>query len=130
MTPEAIKMCEAILALAEQHGTFTASQLHVSMGAKDGVRRGNLTARLTRLVRNEVVVITNEQAITTANNVAALYAPTPAIVPYMNGDREAFAEAKATLEQPPLCEVWGIRFPENFRLRRYPNARIHKQSWS
>lgn len=130
MTPEATKMCEAILALYERVGPFTAMQLHEQMDCYTAARRSNLTARLGRLVNNEVVVITNAQAMSTANNVAALYAPTPAIVPYMNGDREAFLEAKTAVDQPLLCEVWGIRFPENFRVRHYPNARIYKQSWS
>lgn len=128
MSPQVTKMCEAILALTEQHTTFTSAQLHTYMGATNAAKRTNLTARLKRLVRNEVVRLANEQAA--AGGAPEQFCATPAIVPYMNGDREGFTNAREATPQPALCDVWGIQLPTNFHIKRYPHARIYKQSWS
>jgi hypothetical protein len=127
MSPQVTLMCEAILALTEKHGTFTTKQIHAYMGAKGAEQRSNLTARLTRLVRNDVVRITNENAI--ANGAEARFAATSATVPYMHGDRDAFNVARECPPQPVICDIWGIRFPDGWHNKRYPNARVHKPRW-
>lgn len=127
MSPQVTLMCEAVLALTEAQGTFTSKQLHAYMGATRSEQRTGLSARLLRLVRNDVVRVANELAA--AGGEEALYCSTNATVPYMHGDRHAFNSARECPPQPIICDIWGIRFPDNWHSKRYPNARVHKPRW-
>lgn len=125
MSPQITHMCEALLALTDRQGTFTATELIAYMGSP--AQRSNLVSRLMRLVVNNAARITNEMAV--ASGEEALFTATAATVPYMHGNREAFLAACSKPEQPIICDVWGIRFPENWHSKRYPNAHIHKPRW-
>jgi len=121
-------MCHAAVELTQKYGTFTMDELHAHMNVTGYAARGNNSARLLRLVRNEVVKVANETEA--RNGKVARYQATDAITPYMRGDRGAYLAAKDCAPQPELCKVWGINMPPGFYSRRYPHARVHKQSWN
>src|SRR5258705_13209687 len=123
-----VSMCHAVVELTDSHDTFTMEDLHRHMHTTGAKERGNSSARLIRLVRNEVVSIANEHEV--AGGGVARYRATAAIYPDMIGNLGAYQAARYCAPQPELCKVWGINMPAGIYSHHYPNARDHKQSWN
>lgn len=121
-------MCEALLVLGSDQ--FTSAEL-VDKMKKSGIKDSpiDLNARLQRLVRNGCVRIANELAV--AGGAEAVYeVDYLTIVPYMKGDRAGYELALNSRAQPALFEAWGISLPKGFHQKKFPKARVYKQSWN
>lgn len=125
LTPKILRLCEVMVRLADRFETFTSKQVLDELGVYETKNRFNVLARFNRLVAIGVARIANDKVAG-----KELYTVTPAMAPYMVGDRGGFLSALMAHPQPDLCVAWGIGFPEQFHTTRYPNARIHKQSWN
>lgn len=125
LPPKIMKMCEVMMDLADEDSSFTAYQVLERLGAFNSKDRFNVLARFNRLVAIGVARIANEKVAG-----KELYTVTPAMAPYMVGDRGGFLSALTAHPQPDLCVAWGIGFPAEYHTTRYPNARVHKQSWN